>query len=101
MGFGTTTRTDSAMATSLPRRLAGILHADIVAFSRLTHDDEDTAYRIVQERMALVSTIINNHSGHVCDQTGDNLLALFHSAGSLNPASLGSPAQWTHTGSSA
>ena len=58
MGFGTTTRTDSAMATSLPRRLAGILHADIVAFSRLTHDDEDTAYRIVQERMALVSTII-------------------------------------------
>ena len=85
---GTTTRTDSSISTSLPRRLAGILHADIVAFSRLTHDDEDTAYRMVQERMALVSTIIKNHSGHVCDQTGDNLLALFHSAADAVAAAL-------------
>ncbi|GIT26894.1 MAG: hypothetical protein CM1200mP41_29380 [Gammaproteobacteria bacterium] len=31
---------------------------------------------------------LKNHSGHVCDQTGDNLLALFHSAADAVAAAL-------------
>jgi len=36
------------VADTLPRRLAAILHLDVVEFSRLTHDNEDATYRTLQ-----------------------------------------------------
>ncbi|MEE2804120.1 MAG: adenylate/guanylate cyclase domain-containing protein [Pseudomonadota bacterium] len=79
---------NTTAGASLPRRLASILHADIVGFSRLTADDEDTAYHKVHKGMAFVVETIENHDGRVCDQTGDSLLALFSSAADAVAAAL-------------
>lgn len=62
------------------RRLAAILHADVVAYSRLMAEDEDATVRLVTAYREEVELLVYQHRGELVDFTGDNFLAEFGSA---------------------
>jgi len=64
----------------IERRLAAILSADAVGYSRLMADDETATIRAVQESRALVSDLAASHRGRVVDAPGDNILVEFPAA---------------------
>ena len=62
------------------RKLAAILVADVVGFSRLASADEDrTLSRLRGLRSDLIDPAIAAHRGRVVKRTGDGLLAEFRS----------------------
>jgi adenylate cyclase len=62
------------------RKIAAILAADVVGFSRLTGSDEDrTLARLRALRSDLVDPTIAVHNGHVFKRTGDGILIEFRS----------------------
>src|SRR5438046_4379212 len=62
------------------RKLAAILAADVVGFSRLTGDDEDrTLARLRALRSDLIDPTIAVHKGRVVKRTGDGALVEFRS----------------------
>src|SRR5213592_2560636 len=62
------------------RKIAAILAADIVGYSRLTQTDEDrTLARIRALRSDLVDPTIAVHHGRIVKRTGDGALVEFHS----------------------
>src|SRR5438067_2134232 len=62
------------------RKLAAILAADVVGFSRLTGADEDrTLARLRALRSDLVDPTISVHKGRVVKRTGDGALVEFRS----------------------
>jgi adenylate cyclase len=62
------------------RRLAAILMADVVGYSRLIGaDDEGTLVRLSAHHNALVNPKIEEHRGQIVRTTGDGLLVLFAS----------------------
>lgn len=64
----------------MARRLAAILAADVVGFSRLMgHDEARTLERLKILRRELVQPKISGHGGRVVKLMGDGLLAEFHS----------------------
>src|SRR6188472_4497491 len=68
----------SAMAES--RKLAAILAADVVGFSRLTGADEDrTLARLRALRSDLIDPTIAVHRGRVVKRTGDGSIIEFRS----------------------
>jgi TolB-like protein/class 3 adenylate cyclase/Tfp pilus assembly protein PilF len=67
-------------AEGTERRLAAILHADVVGFSRLMAEDEDTTVRLVTTYREEVELLVHQHRGVLADFTGDNFLAEFGSA---------------------
>ncbi|HXQ51310.1 MAG TPA: adenylate/guanylate cyclase domain-containing protein [Stellaceae bacterium] len=67
-------------APNVPRRLAAILAADVVGYSRLTGvDEEGTLARLRGLRYELVNPAITNHRGRVVKTTGDGILIEFAS----------------------
>jgi len=62
------------------RKLAAILNADVVGYSRLMADDEEATIETLQAHWTLVEAIVLQHGGRVVDRVGDNLLAEFPSA---------------------
>lgn len=63
------------------RRLAAILVADVVGYSRLMHDDEEATHARLTALLAnTVVPAIDRHGGHVVKTTGDGFLAEFPSA---------------------
>jgi TolB-like protein/class 3 adenylate cyclase/tetratricopeptide (TPR) repeat protein len=65
----------------MERRLAAILAADVVGYSRLMEQDEaGTFERLRQRRRALVEPAIARHHGRIFKLMGDGLLAEFGSA---------------------
>ena len=64
----------------MQRRLAAILSADAVGYSRLMGDDDAATVRTLSVCQKLVNAIIGEHHGRVIDMPGDNLLAEFGSA---------------------
>jgi adenylate cyclase len=63
------------------RKLAAILAADVVGFSRLTSVDEDrTLARLRALRSDLIDPTISVHNGRVFKRTGDGVLIEFRSA---------------------
>ena len=62
------------------RRLAAILNADVVGYSRLMADDEVATLDALQARWTLLDALVLQHGGRVVDKVGDNLLAEFPSA---------------------
>jgi TolB-like protein/class 3 adenylate cyclase/Flp pilus assembly protein TadD len=63
------------------RRLAAILVADIVSYSRLMHRDEETTHaRVTTLLTKVVMPAIATHGGRVVKNTGDGFLAEFPSA---------------------
>ena len=59
------------------RKLTAILSADAVDYSRLMGDDEETTVRTLKVYRDVLTTLIQQHNGHVLDSPGDNLLAEF------------------------
>ena len=64
----------------LERRLAAILSADAVGYSRLMSEHEDAAIRTVTAYREQFSLLAREHHGRVVDSPGDNVLAEFPSA---------------------
>ncbi len=65
------------MEGRLPRKLAAILYADVVGYSRLTGEDEDATHRTLSEDLDIISATIESHHGHVMHYAGDAVLAQF------------------------
>ena len=74
----------ASMAELLPigrrnRKLAAILHADVVGFSRLMGEDEAATHRSLGELRRAVDPLIASHGGRIVGTAGDSLLADFSS----------------------
>ena len=61
------------------RKLAAILHADVVGFSRLMGKDETGTHRALGELRRAVDPLIAAHGGRIVGTAGDSLLADFSS----------------------
>ncbi|MCI0429738.1 MAG: adenylate/guanylate cyclase domain-containing protein [Rhodospirillales bacterium] len=62
------------------RRLAAILAADVVGYSRLMGADEEGTLRTLNLYRGVMTQLIEEHQGRVVDTAGDSLLAEFGSA---------------------
>jgi adenylate cyclase len=68
------------MSAAVERRLAAILSADVVGYSRLMAEHEDDTVRRLSAYRAEVANLVGEHRGRVVDSTGDNFLAEFPTA---------------------
>jgi adenylate cyclase len=62
------------------RKLAAILSADVVGYSRLMAEDEAATVRALTDNREAISMLVGQHRGRVVDSPGDNLLAEFPTA---------------------
>ena len=68
------------MAARVERRLAAILAADVVGYSRLMEADEaGTFARLKQLRYDLIEPILRRHGGRFVDLKGDGAIVEFQS----------------------
>ena len=65
--------------TSIPRRLAAILAADIAGYSRLMHEDEPATVRDLKAHQSVILPLIGRHGGRIIDTAGDGIMAEFPS----------------------
>jgi class 3 adenylate cyclase len=73
-------RLEGALREPVERRLAAILAADVVAYSRLMGaDEEGTLERLKGIRRQLIDPKIREHRGRIVKTTGDGILAEFPS----------------------
>ncbi len=68
------------MATRPSRRLAAILSADGVGYSRLMEEDEAGTIDLYEGHLSAVRDRVGEYGGRVVDAVGDNVLAEFSSA---------------------
>ena len=61
----------------LPRKLAAILHADVVGYSRLTGEDEEGTHRRVSAYLDGITALIERYHGKALNYAGDAVLAEF------------------------
>src|SRR5207244_11739301 len=61
------------------RKLAAILHADVVGFSRLMGEDEAGTHQALGKLRHAVDPLITEHGGRIVGTAGDSLLADFSS----------------------
>jgi len=61
------------------RKISAILSADVVGYSKLMEADEEATVRTVESYRKTVSSLIDQHDGHVIDAPGDNILSKFGS----------------------
>ena len=62
------------------RRLAAILSADVVGYSRLMEADEEATIRVLSECRQVIDELVANHHGRVFGSAGDSVIAEFTSA---------------------
>jgi adenylate cyclase len=62
------------------RRLAAILSADAVDYTRLMNEDDEATVETVEAHRACIASLIERFRGRLVDAPGDNLLAEFPSA---------------------
>src|SRR5215469_14301799 len=65
--------------SSRKRKLAAILHADVVGFSRIMGADEAGTHRALGELRGAIDPLIGAHGGRIVGTAGDSLLADFSS----------------------
>jgi TolB-like protein/class 3 adenylate cyclase/Tfp pilus assembly protein PilF len=65
--------------SSRKRKLAAILHADVVGFSRLMGEDEAGTHRALGELRCAIDPLIAAHGGRIVGTAGDSVLADFSS----------------------
>ena len=61
------------------RKLAAILSADVVGYSRLMQDDDAATVETLTKYRTIFSDFVNRHEGRIVDSPGDNILAQFDS----------------------
>ena len=64
----------------MDRKLAAILSADVVGYSRLMADDQEATVRTLTAYREQIGALVREHRGRVADFSGDNFLAEFPSA---------------------
>lgn len=64
----------------LQRRLATILAADVVGYSRLMAEDEEDALHTLKAYRTVIDRLIARHEGRIFNTAGDSVLAEFGSA---------------------
>ncbi len=62
------------------RRLATILAADVVGYSRLMAEDEETTVQTLRAHRVIIDRLIARHDGRIFHTAGDSVLAEFGSA---------------------
>ena len=62
------------------RKLAAILSADVVGYSRLMAEDEAATVRTLTAYREQIGALVREHRGRLVDFTGDNFLAEFPTA---------------------
>ena len=67
-------------STTVERRLAAILSADAVGYTRLMAADEVATMDMLNAHRGVIAGLVRKHGGRVVDMVGDNLLAEFPSA---------------------
>jgi adenylate cyclase len=67
-------------AEHVERKLAAILSADVVGYSRLMAEDEAATIRTLSDYREAVAMLVRQRRGRVVDAPGDNLLAEFPTA---------------------
>jgi class 3 adenylate cyclase/pimeloyl-ACP methyl ester carboxylesterase len=65
--------------SSMKRRLAAILAADIAGYSRLMGEDEGATVRDLKGHQAVVLPLVGRYGGRIIDTAGDGILAEFPS----------------------
>ncbi len=65
---------------SMKRKIAAILAADIVGYSRLVGDDEEETLRRLENYRAVFGDFISRFGGRIFNTAGDSILAEFASA---------------------
>src|SRR4029450_7353050 len=65
--------------SSIQRRLAAILAADIAGYSRLMHEDETATVRELKAHQSVILPLVGRHGGRIIDTAGDGILAEFPS----------------------
>lgn len=78
-----------------PRKLAVILHADVVGSTRLVHGNETLAHQRIQEVFRRLSETIKSYGGISHEQRGDALVAEFDRASDAVAAALAFQAENT------
>ncbi len=68
------------MPAEVERKLAAILSADVVGYSRLMAEDEAGTIRTLGAYRDEIRLLVEQHRGRVADFTGDNFLAEFPTA---------------------
>ena len=66
-------------STGTKRKLAAILMADVVGYSRLMGEDEGATVRTLKSYREVFSSQISTHDGRVVNAPGDSVLAEFGS----------------------
>lgn len=67
-------------SASTKRRLAAILAADVVGYSRLMNQDEERTLRVLNQRLRIFQYAIPQHDGCIFGGAGDSVIAEFPSA---------------------
>jgi adenylate cyclase len=65
--------------TSIQRRLAAILAADIAGYSRLMHENEPATVRDLKAHQSVILPLVGRHGGRIIDTAGDGIMAEFPS----------------------
>ena len=66
--------------TTLERKLATILSADVAEYSRLMAEDEEQTLRTFRAHKEVFESLVALHRGRIFNTAGDAILAEFHSA---------------------
>jgi class 3 adenylate cyclase len=62
------------------RKLAAIMFADMLGFSRMMHRNEEKTLRLVDEKDTLIADLVSHHRGRVLKTMGDGTFADFSAA---------------------
>jgi len=66
--------------TGIRQRLAAIMAADVVGYSRLMGADEERTVALLDSARAIFKARIEAHQGRIADMAGDSVLAVFETA---------------------
>ena len=64
---------------AVERKLAAILSADVVGYSRLMADDEEGTVRRLKQHREIIDSLIASHHGRLFGTAGDSVIAEFAS----------------------
>ena len=76
------------MGEQRERRLAAILAADVVGYSRLVGEDEEATLAELSGQRIIVDGLIGQHRGRVFGSAGDSVIAEFQSPGEAGRAAV-------------
>ena len=68
------------MESSFTRRLAAVVYADVVGYSRLSARDEDGTHRRLSDALDAIAAMVGALRGRVVHYAGDAVLAEFAAA---------------------